>query len=80
MKYMYNENDFIEFSNNLGIILRSFFFINHEALSVKVIFRDINWLHFLQMSCRNMTTWQGAGVLALAKAAKRHTPIRQRYY
>ena len=79
MKYMYNEHDFIEFSNNLGIILR-IFFINYEALSVKVIFRDINWLHFLQMSCRNMTTWQGAGVLALAKAAKRHAPIRRRHY
>ena len=80
MKYMYNENYFIEFSNNLGIILRSFFLINYEALSVKVIFRDNNWLHFLQMSRRNMTTWQGAGVLALAKAAKRHAPIRQRHY
>ena len=79
MKYMYNENDFIEFSNNLDMILRSYF-INYEALSVKVIFRDINWLHFLQMSCRNMTTSQGAGVLALAKAAKRHAPIRQRHY
>ena len=49
---------------------------------MKVIFRDINWLHFQQMSCGNMTTWQGTGILAAkaAKAAKRYAPIRQRHY